>query len=737
MGRASTALSLAGVASAILRRSATRKFPPLTVADRLAQLPNVAPTLDGELHIRWSDTHIPFIKAQTERDGAVGLGIVQAHLRLAQMEVLRRAAYGRIAEVVGSAAVDLDALLRLIDFPRATEASLSLLPAQTRAWVDGFATGINAVIAAGSPPPEFEILGIEPQPWTAEDLFAVSRLCSADYAWRVWRALTKLRQRDDWAEIWAEVTGGAVDVNDEAEGMAAVPNAFVRDGSNAFAVAGTRTASGKPILACDPHLPIAVPSIWLIAGLRTPSITVWGLMLPALPIFGVGRNDHGAWGGTNLHAMSSELVDVAGEALDERETEIAVRGKRPVVRQLRQSEFGPVVSDGQQFTLPGETVALQWMGHRPSDDFTPYLDLMRARDFSSFADAVDGLSQPGLTMLWAGTDGDIAKLIACRVPQRSLEAPPDLIKSPEVVREEWRHTLTAKQLPLSHNPPEGFVTSANDGPADPPMTISHYYSAPYRVDRVAAQIGERMDLEASDLMGLQADTYLEPAASLAAALAPRIEALRPQSALAATLRRWDGHFDADSAGALAFVLIAAGLIEGLEAGDSNPLVSQHWQPLSRLTRLVDRASPSALDAALGAAVDAAEKPFRENRTWGSLHRLRLAHPLSRLPWLKPRLPSLDLPWRGSTDTLMKSMHPFGRERHATTFGANARFVADLSDPDGTFAVLLGGQDGWPGSQSMIDMVGRFRSGDSVALPVSEAALSRDFSHTTIIRPADD
>jgi len=160
--RLRSAFGIAGLAAAVLRRSALRRFPPLSLKERLAQLPPAAAGLEAPLAIDWNDHHVPFVSAASERDGAVGLGIVHAHLRLAQMEVMRRIAHGRLAEVVGPTAVELDHLLRVIDFPRVTRPSLALMPPDTRTFVEGFRDGINAVATSAEAPPEFAIFGLTP-----------------------------------------------------------------------------------------------------------------------------------------------------------------------------------------------------------------------------------------------------------------------------------------------------------------------------------------------------------------------------------------------------------------------------------------------------------------------------------------------------------------------------------------------------------------------------------------------
>ncbi len=734
--RTRQAFSLAGLAASVVRRTVARPFPELALDDRLATLPDVAHTLRAPVDIRWNAQHVPMVQAQSMRDAAVGLGMVHGHLRLTQMELMRRASRGLVSEVAGKAAVELDQLLRLIDFPRATEASLAMMPPETREWIDGFAEGITTIAFETPPPPEFEIFGIRPAPFIAEDLFAISRLCSADYAWKVWRTLNALRQEDDWAEMWTDLIGVAAVADEDipygAEQLdEMLPTAFTR-GSNCWAVDGSRTASGKPMLACDPHLMVATPQPWLIAGFQVPDLTVWGLMVPALPIFGVGRNQHGAWGGTNLHATSSELVDVAGEELETEDVVIPVRGKRRVKRRHRQSTMGPIISDAKPFRMPAETVALHWLGHRPSDEYTPFLDLMRAKDWAEFETAVDGYALPGLNMVWAGNEGGIGKMIGAHVPRRPLTTPKDMVVSRSTAEDHWRDLVTGRNLPKVVNPETGFVSSANEPPVNPEVTITLFYAAPTRVERIAAVIGDRRDLTLSDFRAMHADVYLEPAHRLATALTEVARKVRPDAKVTEAIAGWDGRYEAGSAGALAFELIAKPLIDTLDVTSEKRRATPYWRPFARLTNLTDHAAPDALADALGKAIDSAETPFARYKTWGRLHRLRLAHPLTRLPWVGSRLPTIDLPTGGSNDTLMKSMHPFTQKRHATNFAANARFLADLADPDETYACLLGGQDGWPGSRSMFDMVGPWRRSDYSRLPMTEAGLAAEFDRVTHI-----
>ncbi len=737
-GTASLARGVFLLATRRLGALLSTRVPPVDLAGRLARLPATAPVA-GRLSIRFSPRQVPFVEAEGGRDLAVGLGIVHAHLRLSQIDLMRRAARGELAAAAGPAALAVDRLLRLIDFRRAAAASLPLMPAETRAFVGGFADGINAVVDEGHVPPDLALLGVTPARWSEEDVVAVSRLASADYTWKVWRTIRHLADEPDWPETWRLLAGRAgaagEDVPAPREAAGAAATIAAPHGSNAVAVAPERAARGAAMLACDPHLPVMTPGIWFAVGLACPAFRAVGLTIPGLPILGVGRNEAIAWGGTNLHAASSELVDVTGERLETREVEVPVRWSRPARLSLRESRFGPVVSDSPAFRFGrGRDVALRWLGHAPSDEFSPFLSLLSARTFDDFKAAMDGYALPGLTMLYAGRDGRIAQKVAARLPRRPHALPPDVVLTPEAADEAWSDFVSGDGLPEIVDPPGGFLASANDEPAGSAVPVGFFFSAPDRVERLKRLGDGGSALDAGDLKRFQADTF--QAASLhlrdriLAALSPR-EAATP---VARAMAAWDGRYAAGSAGALAFEVVVAGLVPRLERNGRR--ASRTWQPLARIEAAVEAVTPDAFARAAAGAVRRARRPFRRFGTWGALHRVRLLHPLGLVPWLRRAVRPVDMPAAGSNETVMKSQHPFTRRRHAVRFGQNARFVTDLSDIDATAFCLLGGEDGWPGSDTLTDQAGPWERGEYLSLPLSPGGVAETFREERTVRPRE-
>ncbi len=271
-----------------LARDLVRPVKRLSVAQRLAMIPASGAPLSRPVTV-WFDEHqIPFIEAESDEDLAVTLGIVHAHLRLAQMEVMRRASQGRVAELAGRRASMIDRLVRTFDVTRAVPQILAQMPETTRAWLDGFVRGINHVLDHGAPPREFRLLGIQKEYWTAAGVVALGRLVSADVNWLIWLRIFRFRERADWPRLWrdfctADMLSIAPDEPDPAF-------AALRSGSNSFAVAGSRTESGGALIGSDPHLSITLPNSWLLAGMKSPSHHAVGMMIPGLPFIALGRN---------------------------------------------------------------------------------------------------------------------------------------------------------------------------------------------------------------------------------------------------------------------------------------------------------------------------------------------------------------------------------------------------------------------------------------------------------------
>ncbi|MGJ3263864.1 MAG: penicillin acylase family protein [Salinarimonas sp.] len=745
------ARSFATLSRAVLARG------PLRTRDRearLAMFPADGLPVAEPVEIRWNDHQVSWITARTDRDCAVALGAVHAHLRLTQLEVLRKVAYGRVAEMAGPAATDVDRALRTLGITQAVPGILAMQPPETTDWLDGFVDGLNHVVEnAPEDPPDFAMLGLARERWTAHDVMAVGRAAVADVNWLIWLRLVPLRREPGWPDLWdkllAHGTGTIANLAGfDLETMLAGALGASLKGSNAWAVHADHSATGAALLAGDPHLPISVPNIWMAAGYRSPSYHCVGFQLPGLPFTAFGRNPDLAWGGTAPHTASSDLYDLSDlryEPFDARSETLRVRGGRDETVEIRTSRYGPIISDAVPMNA---TYALRWVGHEPSDELSSMLALNRARSFDQFREAADGMAVPGQNWIVAERSGGIAKQIAAKLPRRPNAPLADMISKPEAAAH-WESFVTARDFPPERDPVRGFVVSANDRPEEGPAPLAYFYSPVDRVERIADVLAGARPVTPETMAALQRDVTVPGALVLRDRLLALLKAagertpgrggpsredvLSARGEVVPLLVDWDGAYPEDSRGALAFELLVAHVSAHYHSQAERAFYGALFTARTLIAR--DLHEPrSELVVAVATALVATAKELRRYRTWGDVHRLRLAHVLGGLPLVGRRLVFADMPVGGTSDAVMKTAHPAVPRPHRTFYGSIARFLCDLGEADSATGVLLGGQDGWLGSDTMLDQLPLWREGRTMALPMSEAGVARAFPHLTTVAP---
>ncbi|MBX9701431.1 MAG: penicillin acylase family protein, partial [Acetobacteraceae bacterium] len=711
------------------------------------------PGLAGPVTIRWNDHLVPWIEAGSDADLAFALGVVHGHLRGAQIALLRMIARGRLAEIAGPLATDIDHALRILDFGRAAPEIERRWPPATREFMERFVAGLNrATLGDGSrPPPEFALLGLTPEPYTAADILAIGRLAGTDISWLTWFSLLGERGSPGFARTWQRVleAGASLTPPDEAgdarqAALGAILAASSRGGSNTVAVAPRRSATGAALIASDPHLGLSLPNLWLIVGMRSPGLHAVGMMVPGLPIIGLGRNPDVAWGGTNLRAASSDLFDVSRlppEQIEAGSTRIRQRLWFPATRPVRSTPHGPIVTDAAVVPRgPGDVIALRWAGHEPTDEVTALLAAARARSAAEFRESFAGFGVSPQNMLYVDRHGTIGRVTAATLPARVGFPAEDPVLDPR--DSAWGRLVDARQLPRLENPAGGVLASSNENPAtwaaDPPP-IGWFFSDGDRLARLHALLAARPRVGVEDLFALQRDTLAPKAALLARALLARLDALPggpPEPATLARLRGWNGDYAAESEAALVFELILGQIVPRLRNGSlpgRGPETG--WNFITTfLLRDLDALPAERRDAVLREAASAAAPLAAQYRNWGEVHRLRAAHWLVNLPVLGRRFVIESLPVGGSRETPMKTGHGLVQGPHEVSFGSMARHVSDMADPDANWFVLFGGQDGWLGSAAFADQLPLWRDGRAIRLPLRPETVAREFPRVTVLRP---
>jgi len=567
--------------------------------------------LSGPVSITFDRWGVPHIRAlASDMDVFFAQGYVHARDRLFQMELGRRAAQGRLAEILGNGAVEQDRFFRTWGFYRAAQASLPNHTEFTRRALEAYAAGVNQFIRESNLPFAFALLGFTPEPWTPADTLAWGKLQSYDLG-QVWqdeidntfilnrvgpegfsdlrgeypRSWPTVIQPEDWqqsheqgppsqaAQLSPSTQVLMQRVVHLSERLSLAPRSLEL-GSNNWVLGGARTTSGKPLLANDPHLRLQNPSLWYITDLQGPSYRAVGATIPGIPGVFLGHNHRVAWGATNVRpdVMDLFVLDLEGQAyrtpsglvpLRIRQEVIRVRGGDAITLTVRESEHGPVISDlGRAFLRPGLTagaaiagenqaVAVRWTGLDPQDTtLDAYLGMNRAQNAQEFRQALRRYVAPMQNFVYADVEGNIGYFAPGWIPIRDWDGrfPASASKG-----QQWKGYLPFERLPQVVDPKEGFIASANNRvlPHGGP-DISTYTTEVFRAQRIRELILATPKASLEDMARWQGDTY----SIIAREMLPGLLALQPQSEAARRLqnavRGWDLRAELDSVGATAF-----------------------------------------------------------------------------------------------------------------------------------------------------------------------------------------
>ncbi|MBS0307769.1 MAG: penicillin acylase family protein [Proteobacteria bacterium] len=570
---------------------------------------------------------VPHIYASTDADAYFALGFVHAQDRLWQLEMNRRIAAGRMAEILGPNALGTDRFLRTLGIRRNAERILANLSPEARAVLDAYARGINAYLATrkGPLPPEFVITGAPaPEPWQPADSIAWQTMMAWDLGanWSQEILRMRLAQRLSLQQIQqflAPYPGDAplatMDYTNFYRQLAGTTQqlAAVRDiappslvegmGSNNWAVSGKLSTTGKPLLANDPHLGLSVPSLWYFAHLSAPGLNVIGGMLPGIPVVVLGHNDRIAWAFTNtapdvqdlyierIHPENHQQYQTpSGWAAFKRRVEtIKVKGAPDVRLEVRESRHGPIITgalpvlektglDAQQYA-----VAFAWTALR-DDDLTLQsgVELNHAKNWTQFLQAARHFSAPQQNMVYADVDGNIgfiaAGMVPIRKPGNDLKG---LAPAPGwLSRYDWDGFIPFAQLPQQFNPASQRIVTANQKIVDDRYRyfLTSEWTLPYRADRIAELLSARPLHDLDSFAAIQKDD-LSPAMR---DLLPVLRQTTPRSAQARAaldlLAHWDGRMTADRAEPLiatAWVRALSKQIFSDELGAD--IVKEYWE----------------------------------------------------------------------------------------------------------------------------------------------------------------
>lgn len=554
--------------------------------------------LKAKVSIARDDKGVPYVRAASDMDAYFALGYLHAQDRLWQLEIARRLAQGRLSEVLGRRALPEDVWMRTLDLYGSARSAWPALSEPARASLQAYADGINAYLGEKRTlPPEFLLLGVEPQPWQPIDSLAWFKVFSLNQSDSMRTEANRYVARkylpaSQWALLERDYPADAPVTVDALPAMQDIARMGMRledelglggkyVGSNAWAVSGAHTADGSPLLANDPHMGLQMPSLWYVADLSAPGFHAAGMSVVGLPNIVFGRNGRIAWGGTNMMADTQDLyvldtdpqrpnhykADGQWQALDVRQEEIRVKNDfpaalrkplDPVRIQVRSSKLGPVISDALRSV--DQPVALRWPGLDPGD--TSYEGIFRlayAQDWQAFNAALAVIVAPAINVVYADADDNIGYAGAGRIPRRG--AGDGTLPVPAAdPRYAWQGYVPFAEMPRVLNPASGFVVSANNKVAGDgyPHFISRDWAPPARAERITAMIQGAIrgpgKIRAEDVEKMQGDVKDLEAGELKDYLLGLLPASDAALAPVRQLKAWDGSMARDQAAAAVFSL---------------------------------------------------------------------------------------------------------------------------------------------------------------------------------------
>ena len=741
--------------------------------------------LQAPVTVDYDERGVPHIQAQHEADMYRALGYVHAQDRLFQMEILRRLARGELAEILGSKLVDTDRLFRTLGIREHADryaAKLDMSAPASQA-LQAYLDGVNQYQANHPAPIEFDVLGIDKRPFTTADTLSVAGYMAYSFAaaFRTEPVLTHIRDQlgADYLKAFdldwhpQGVVGQPLAAGDwqDLNAIAELSHAALLDaglpqfeGSNAWAISGSRTASGKPLLAGDPHIRFAVPSVWYEANLSYPGFSLYGHHQALNPVASLGHNNAFAW---SITMFQNDDLDLIAEKtnpdnpeqiwhrgqwveLQSREELISVKDAEPVRLTIRRSPNGPIINSALSETVGSTPIAMWWAFLETEN---PILDgfyqLNRAATLEQARVAAEHIEAPGLNVVWANATGDIGWWAAAKLPRRPAGVNPSFILDGSNGEAEKDGYYPFSANPQEENPERGYILSANYQPVSPTgMAIPGYYNLADRGQRLDERLRDnsvKWDVQNSQALQLEPGTgypqrLLAPlAADLRAAATGAAEQAQVEQLLS-----WDGQHTLDSLAATLFNQLVYQLTREAMADE---LGDAFFTNLLQ-TRVLDGALPRLAADAISPWWDKRGSDAVESRaeivktawqaslahlrstlgddsqqwTWGSAHTLTHNHPLGQQKPLDKLFNVGPFAAPGGHETPNNLSQPIGPAPWPVVYGPSTRRLIDLADAGRALGINPVGQSGVLFDRHFNDQAATYMRGEYVPMHLDAEAI---------------
>jgi penicillin amidase len=750
--------------------------------------------LSSEVKVYRDERGMPHIYAGNEHDLYFAVGYVMSQERLWQMDLIRRVTKGRLSEILGKNYVQTDLFLRALQMTEKSEKVLGSEDSVRLQYMQAFADGVNAYIekAGKKLPPEFRILGYRPDPWKLEDItniigymgwdLAAGNLSGELFYHKLLQKFGKEKACQlicDWKAVKSYVFP-EFKLNDtlmtEAQKFIASIDKVTElgvvsfSGSNNWAVSGTRSSTGKPLLSNDMHLGLSSPGIWMQMHQVVPGkLNVTGVLVPGEPFVVAGHNERIAWGMTNLMVddidLFAEKVNPESKNqyffngewrnMDVKDEIIKIKGGKADTIQLRFTHRGPVISGFRD--IKDETLTMKWSGFDMSDEIRSVCMLNRASDWDGFCSAISSFRSVSQNFVYSDVDGNIGLHTGGGIPVRKGSGA--MIRPGETDEYDWKGYVPFEQLPFSFNPADGSVSSANNitVPESYPYFISTEFIMPYRINRIREMLNAQRVFNIDDFKRMVTDehsNYAQMLVPFILKLNDRKQDLSPIEANAlATLKGWDQDMNPGLAAPTVFEFFRESLAKDLLADeltdiykDAPGTVKDYYiyrviteGPDDWVDNITTPQKETLDDIMLKSLKDCSASIVSKygadttNWKWGSVHKIILEHPLGSVKLLDKLFHFNSKAYNAGGSNHTVCPYSYG-EGFKVNDGASERHIFNTADWDESYTVIPTGESGVPGSEFYLSQTNTYIGGKFFKDHFSEDAVRKSVKYTLILAP---
>ena len=760
--------------------------------------------LINQIEIFRDNYAVPFIKAENDEDAAFALGFVHAQERLFQMDIARRAGEGRLSEVFGAKTIPIDQMFRTVGIYKNVKANYEKLNPLSKKILEAYSKGVNAFIktAKGNYPIEFDLLGYDPYPWKPEHSLVIAKLMGWELNISWWSDITftQLVQKfgtEKAKELLPDFPENSPTIIPSGlEGTASISSDFIKVdkqfrnftgfvgthiGSNNWIVNGKMSASGKPIIANDPHLAYTAPGRWYFAMIRSNDWNAEGFTIPGLPAIVIGKNQNISWALTNVMADDADFYvekidsteknyffNKSWRQLSIEKDTIHVKNTADVVYEIKRTHRGPVITDIHPFKqmypntgIKTAQLSMRWTGLELSDEMFAAISINKAKNWDDFKNAVRYFTVPGQNFVYGDDKGNIGYICAARLPIRNSNSP-TLINDGTTDVNDWKGFVPYEEMPKLFNPPQNFIASANNKTLlNFKYHISNIWEPSSRIERITELLNSKPVHSKEDYKKYQLDFTSPYAKRLTHFITSAFDSVKvTDKNLKLTLElfhNWNYELNAGSQVPTIYTRFFQYLIKNIFEDEMGADLLKEYVfvanvPYRIIPKLLEENNSSFFDdirtpqketrddiirKSLVDALTDLEKNYGTgvaNWQWGEIHKVTFKHMFSNKSALLDKIiniGSFNIGGDGTTifnteysfPELLESNHDLTKlhrsEQYENILGPSMRYIFDFADPDHLEFILPTGESGHFMSDHYKDMSEMWLKGKYIKVPLRE------------------